>query len=214
LAQNDKRIKKSYESKTEGGYISIERIKDEEDDEENEDIEFRYDMIYDSMGIIQNWEEIWNKKLKWVIKYIDENKSRPSTEDTNKEIKSYGQWLSHQQRYYIRNENIMKNNNVRKKWEIFFNTDKYKQYFLTNDERWINMLDKIKKYISEEEKLPTRYNKDNEIKQLGRWLSSQQQNYSKKEYIMVDLSIRKKWELFVNEYKEYFLLNQKHSTKK
>ena len=37
---------------------------------------------------------------------------------------------------------------------------------------------------------------------------------SKKENIMVDLSIRKKWELFVNEYKEYFLLNQKHSTKK
>jgi hypothetical protein len=34
------------------------------------------------------------------------------------------------------------------------------------------------------------------------------------ENIMVDLSIRKKWELFINEYKKYFLINQKHTVKK
>ncbi len=213
LSENDKRIKKSYESKTEGGYISIERIKDEED-KGSEDIEFRYDMIYDSMGIIINTEEIWIKKLEWVIKYIDDHEKRPSTEHLNKEIKSYGQWLSHQQRNYIRNENMMKNDNVRIKWELFFNNIKYNQYFLSNQERWINILEQIKTYISANEKLPTRYNKDIEIKQLGRWLSSQQQSYSKKENIMVDLSIRKKWELFVNEYKKYFLINQKHTVKK
>jgi len=109
----------------------------------------------------------------------------------------------------------MKNNNlrIRIKWEIFINTDKYIDYFLSNEDRWINTLEKIKKYISEEEKLPTRYNKNFEIKQLGRWLSSQQQNYSKVKYIMIDQSIRKKWELFITKYKKYYLLNKKHTVK-
>ena len=73
---------------------------------------------------------------------------------------------------------------------------------------------KIKKYIKDENKLPTRYNKNVEIKQLGKWISTQQQNYSKKEYIMEYLSIQKKWELFISEYKKYFLINQKHTVKK
>jgi superfamily II DNA or RNA helicase len=46
MAKNDSRIKKSFESKTLGGYISIENL-EEIDDEENKDIEFKYNMIYD-----------------------------------------------------------------------------------------------------------------------------------------------------------------------
>jgi len=48
MAKNDTRIKKSFENKTLGGYISIENL-DEIDDEENKDIEFKYNMIYDSI---------------------------------------------------------------------------------------------------------------------------------------------------------------------
>jgi superfamily II DNA or RNA helicase len=214
LAQNDSRIKKSYESKKEGGYISIEKINNVEDNVSNENIEFRYEMIYDSMGIIINSEDIWNKKLEWVKKYIDDNEKRPSIRNKNKEIKLYGQWVSNQKQYYSSNEHIMKNDNVRKKWEIFINTDKYEEYFISNEEKWIKTLEIIKKYIKDEKKLPTRYNENIEIRQLGKWLSSQQQNYSKKKYIMIDKLILKKWELFINEYKEYFLLNQKHTVKK
>jgi len=170
-------------------------------------------MIYDSMGIIVNSEDIWNKKLEWVKKYIDDNEKRPSTEDANKEIKLYGHWISCQKRYYIRNEHFMKNDNIRKKWELFINSDKYREYFISNEEKWIKTLEIIKKYIEDKKKLPTRYNEDIEIKQLGRWLSSQQQNYSKKNHIMVYTTVRKKWELFINEYKNYFLLNQKHTVK-
>lgn len=216
LAQNDIRIKKSYESKKEGGYIFIEKIKDNEEDnkdKQNNNIEFRYDMIYDSMGILQNGEDVWMKKLEWVKKYIDDNNKRPSSEDINKEIKAYGHWVSHQKNYYIKNESIMKNEIIRNKWKIFINDDKYKQYFISNDDKWINTLETIKKYIEDENKLPTRYNKNKEIKQLGKWLSTQQQNYSKKEHLMIDQLIREKWELFINENEKYFLLNQKHTVK-
>jgi len=49
LANNDTRIKKSYENKIDGGYISIEKIKC--NDLVDDKIEFRYEMIYDSMGM-------------------------------------------------------------------------------------------------------------------------------------------------------------------
>jgi hypothetical protein len=124
----------------------------------------------------------------------------------------YGQWLSQQKNNYIKNE--LKNNNVRKKWEIFVNDNKYTQYFISNENKWINTLDIIKNYINNEDKLPTKYNKNIEIKQLGKWLSTQQQNYSKNEYIMINELIRKKWELFIDEYKKYILVNQKHTIKK
>jgi hypothetical protein len=153
------------------------------------------------------------KKLEWVKKYIDDNKIQPSTENLNKEIKIYGQWLSQQKNNYNKNKKIMKNDNIRKKWELFINNDKYIKYFLSYEDRWINILEIIKKYIENEKKLPTRYNKNKEIKHLGKWLSTQQQNYSKKEHLMIDQSIREKWESFINENKKYYLLNQKHTVK-
>jgi superfamily II DNA or RNA helicase len=208
LAQNDKRIKKSYESKTEGGYISIDKIID--DDNENEELEFRYDMIYDSMGILQNGEDIWNKKLEWVKKYIDDHAKRPTITDLNKEIKSYSKWLSDQIQNYIKYKNIMKNELIRKKWEEFINDDKYKQYFLSNEEFWINTLETLKKYIDDNKKRPSESSKNKKIIQLGQWIQTQRQKYLNKDKIMKNELIRKKWEEFINDdkYKKYFISNE------
>ena len=59
-------------------------------------------------------------------------------------------------------------------------------------------------YIDDNEKTPSEYDKNKEIKQLGYWLSNQKKNYVKKEKIMKDEEIRKLWEEFVENYKEYF----------
>jgi superfamily II DNA or RNA helicase len=48
MANNDRRIRKSYTEKKLGGYISIENTIENED--ENIDIQLRYNMIFDSMG--------------------------------------------------------------------------------------------------------------------------------------------------------------------
>jgi len=214
LALNDKRIKKSYESKTEGGYISIDKIIDEDDkdneNDQNEELEFRYDMIYDSMGILQNGEDIWNKKLEWVKKYIDDHKRRPTITDVNKEIKSYSKWLSDQIQNHIKYKNIMKNELIRKKWEEFINDDKYKQYFLSNEEFWINTLETLKKYIDDNKKRPSESSKNKKIIQLGQWIQTQRQKYLNKDKIMKNALIRKKWEEFINndKYKKYFISNE------
>ena len=51
---------------------------------------------------------------------------------------------------------------------------------------------------------PSESNKDNEIKKLSKWLSTQKINYNKNEQIMKNEDIRLKWEEFMNKYQELF----------
>ena len=63
----------------------------------------------------------WDEKLQMVIDYIKENNKLPSKHDKNKEIKSLGHWLSRQKKNYKNNTEIMKNEEIRNKWEEFIN---------------------------------------------------------------------------------------------
>ena len=200
LAQNDKRIKKSYESKTEGGYISIEKIKDKKDDKENKNIEFRYNMIYNSMGVLQNREEIWENKLIKLKKYIDENNNKCPSRKIE-----IGKWLKRQKEHYKSRSRIMSHNNIRLKWEKFINDDKYKIHFLSNNEKWLNNLKKVKDYINKEEKRPSESSKIKEISSIGGWVNTQITNYKSKNDIMAKNEIRILWDEFINEYKDVFL---------
>ena len=120
MAKNDIRIKKSYENKQFGGYISIENG-DYENNDEN--IEFRYNMVYNSFGILQNGEEIWIKRLEDTKNYIDENFKRPSSSDKNKKIKSLGNWIGIQIQKYKKKENIMSNEEIYNVWTEFINDE-------------------------------------------------------------------------------------------
>jgi superfamily II DNA or RNA helicase len=213
LAQNDKRIKKSYESKTEGGYISIEIIKDEEDNKNNEDIEFRYNMIYDSMGILQNGEEIWMKTLEEVKKYIDENNYRPSAnkQNSNPRIQQLGRWINIQKYNYDKKIKSMSNKNNYNEWTIFINDIKYKKHILiTPYDKWYEILEKCKEYIDKNRKRPNaKINIDKNIKQLGEWIGTQTKNYKNKTQIMSNNEIYNTWNEFINDekYKIHFCVS-------
>jgi len=203
MARNDSRIKKSFESKTFGGYISIENVNDISD----KDIKFKYNMIYNSMGVLQNGEEIWMRRLEDVKWYIDENKKRPnSCDNKNKNIKRLGKWLSHQITNYKKRTCIMKNEVIYNRWTEFINDPQYKQYFQSNEELWYETLQKVIEYIDENKKRPVKENKNKNIKQLGCWVSTQMKNYKNKKCIMSNESIYNKWTETINDpqYKKYF----------
>ena len=200
MAKNDNRIKKSFESKTLGGYISIENLEENEDDE---DFEFKYNMIYNSMGILTNGNEVWMKKLEYVKKYIDKNNKRPSSEDKDIKIKQLGKWVEQQLLNYSKNKKIMKDETIRKHWEDF--VEKYKQYFLSNNEQWFNSLNQVEDYIIKNNKRPSSESKDIKIKKLGKWIDHQLSNYKKNEKSMKDKTIKKYWENFIEKYKQYFV---------
>ena len=203
MAKNDSRIKKSFESKTLGGYISIENL-EEIDDEENEDIEFKYNMIYDSIGFLTNRIEIWMKRLEEVKKYIDENCKRPSQYGKNKKLWC---WIYVQQINYKYKKFNMKESLIKIKWEEFINDIKYQEYFLDNNTSWLNKLEEVKKYIDINNKRPCEKNINS--KSFGQWLSNQQKKYKNNEQIMKEPLIKIKWEEFINDikYQKYFLDN-------
>jgi len=151
-------------------------------------------------------EDNWNYKLEQVKSYIDEHKKRPSEKNKNEQIKSLGNWLSHQVNNYIKNQNIMKNENIRNKWYEFINDEKYKKYFISDEDNWNYKLEQVKSYIDENEKRPSSSDKNEHIKSLGSWIIDQKKNYKKNQKIMKNENIRNKWYEFTNheKYRQYF----------
>jgi len=209
MAKNDNRIRKSFENKTIGGYISVENTF-EDDDKENEGIEFKYNMIYNSIGVLQNGVEIWMRRLEEVKQYIDEHKKRPTDRDNTSKIKSLGYWIVDNQKNYKKKKGIMKNADIYNKWYEFINNPQYLKYFQSNKEKWYEQIEKIINYIDENKKLPSSHNTNKDIKQLGRWIGTQIQNYKNKTHIMVNDKIYNKWTSFIidPQYEKYFQSNE------
>ena len=160
-------------------------------------------------------EEIWYNNLIKIKEYIDENGKRPSQYDKHKEIKQLGCWLSNQQKKYKKKKQIMKDEDIYCEWTNFMN--EYKEYIKSNSLKsnkkyyyniWYNNLNKVKEYIDENSKRPSKHDKDIKIKQLGCWISCQQQNYKNKETIMKNKEIYSEFTNFINDYEKYFLSNE------
>lgn len=167
--------------------------------------------IYDMWTeFINNYSEYFiDKETEWfnslgkIKNYIDKNKKLPSTIDENINVCQLGTWIHTQQITRAKNQHIMKNNKIMQEWDNF--VSKYKQYFLSKEERWIKNLEKIKSYIDTNKKIPSTYDKNNETRKIGRWFTAQQSyNYKKTHNIKCDTKIFhmfKKWNEFIDEYK-------------
>ena len=213
MAKNDSRIKKSLESKKVGGYISLVKIIEDENDDDNKDeeneelrdINLKYELIFNSMGKMKNSEEIFVKRLEEVKKYIDENGKRPSQSSNDKSIRSMGQWLSQNINNYSKKIKNMKDENIRRHWEAFINDKNYKKYFLSQYDKFVFNLNKVKLYINTNKKKPSYNSKDKDVKNIAGWLSNQHINYDKILNNMKDETIRTLWKNFITDinYKEY-----------
>jgi hypothetical protein len=213
MAQNDSRIRKSYQNKNLSGYINLNKIKyDDGNDDDNkvdikldEIVESRFELIYDSLGNIKNNEEIWIRKLEEVKAYIDKYGKRPSSMD--KDTNKLSRWICNQIINYKNEEQIMKNENIRNIWKEFMNDIKYKEYFYDRELKWINILNKVINYIEINDKQLSWNDKNNAY--LKRWISNQKKNYAKNSEIMKNnTKIRNMWEEFNEKYGKYFLDNK------
>jgi superfamily II DNA or RNA helicase/cell shape-determining protein MreC len=164
------------------------------------------DFINTHSRLFMSNEEIWDNTLKKLRLYIETNNKLPSAKDKNKDIKQLGMWISTQKTHYNKKEYIMKEENIRNKWEDFIST--YSHLFMSNEEMWNDRLEKIKSYIDTNDELPSSNDKNKDIKELGRWISHQKKNYSKKEQIMKQENIRNIWEDFINTHSRLFMSNE------
>lgn len=158
-------------------------------------------------------KEIWYNYLENTIKFMNKYNKKPHANGKkNKDEKKLGEWINNQLNNYNKYIFIMKEEEIRKSWEKFVNDDKYKEYFLSNEEIWYNYLKNVKKFMYENNRRPKNRSKNEDEKKLCSWLWKQLKNYKKNICIMKKEEIKKSWEEFVNDdkYKEYLLPNEKN----
>ena len=191
LSRNDSRIRKSYINKILNGYITIDYDITEKI---NPSILFKYEMIYNGIGILQNRTDIWNYTLNELTKYIDCNNKIPQYNDS----KFLHMWITRQKQNYINKKDILSKIEIRNIWLEFVN--KYKLYY-SNETIWNCKLEEVKLYINTHNILPHHINS----KILYNWIKTQKKNYEYEEKIMKKIQVYKAWEQFVDEYKNYFI---------
>jgi superfamily II DNA or RNA helicase len=157
-----------------------------------------------------NNEENWKQTLAKLKEFMDENHRRPSSTSKNPDEKFLGRWVVTQIGNYTKKEHLMKIPEIYKTWTEFINDDKYKDYFMSNEDKWKQTLAKVKEFMDENHRRPIQKSKNPDEKVLGRWISGQLKNYTKKQHIMKDPEIYNIWTEFINDdkYKEYFMSNE------
>jgi hypothetical protein len=198
---------KNKEIKQLGNWIQLQMLNFEKKRHimKNEKIQQKWKKFIDEyVDYFKNNEELWDDVLDQVKKYIDENHKRPSKHDKNKEIKRIGAWIGTQLINFEKKQHIMKDEEKQKKWKKFI--DEYEDYFKNNEEAWYDMLEQVKKYIDENHKRPSQYDKN--TKQLNNWLQVQLRNFETKQQIMKNEEIQQDWKNFIEEYIDYFKSNE------
>ena len=197
IASNDSRIRRSYNNKTLGGYVNIDMV-----DCGSEIFDLKFNMIYNSLGLIINNEDLWDRNLQWVIDYLDSKDKRPSSRAIDKDEKYHGGWILTQCEDYKYNRmKILR----RKKWEDFVNNMKYAKFFTENDEDWVSNLEIAKAYIRKYEESPKTNSEDEDERFIGKWISHQKERYKIRDRIMSNDTIYNLWTDFIKdpEFYEY-----------
>ena len=152
---------------------------------------------------IVNTEDKWKMNLEKIKNFLDIHNKKPSVRSKDEIYMS--KWIGTQNDNYEMRKNIMKHENIYTLWHNFINDNKYKIYFISNEEDWYINFTKLKEYIDTYNKKPTVENKD--TKTLGLWCRTQIDSYKTKKNIMKKLNIYTEWEKFINteKYKKYFI---------
>ena len=142
-------------------------------------------------------KEHWRKRLDELKIFLNQTNIRP-TDKTNKELDN---WLSVQLRNYEKRKEIFKEDEIYNLWINFINDNEYKKYFISNEDKWKDNLEKLKNFIKSNNHIPKCADKD-----LHNWLRVQKANFKNKNKIMKNKEIYDIWKEFINSttYSKYF----------
>ena len=111
------------------------------------------------------------------------------------------------------------NDKIKILWEIDNDIDLDKKVFggyiksvviPQNEENWMELLEKVKKYIDENKSAPNMTDKDINIKQLNSWIKHQIYNYKYNKFNMKNIKLRTTWKIFMDteKYGKYFITKE------
>jgi len=149
-------------------------------------------------------DEKWDTKFEELKQFMHKYKKRPSDKSKNKEEKVLGCWIRNQLKNYKNKNNSMETEEKQKIWEDILKDEKYKDYFIDNDDRWNAKFEELKQFINKENKRPSSKSKNKDEKFLGSWIGCQLKNYKKKNRSMKTEERRKIWDEFKSQYSSIF----------
>jgi len=152
--------------------------------------------------------ESWIDKYNEIIRFFEIEKRRPHSYLIDKNQKKLSAWLRTNMRDYKTNRN--------KKFKEYINLweellKKYECYFpnLKLEEKWFNMLEKVKNYILINGKKPCNKSIDiNEEKECALWLNKELKFFKYKKNIMKNDIIYKTFNEFITKHKELLKNNE------
>lgn len=196
IGSNDSRIRKSYWEKNIGGYISLDLITNKENFNEINDVEFKYEMIYENIGtkIIDTQE-----KVKDFIEHTEKNKIIPSSRDKINIFSDgvyMGRWFHYIKKRIEKDSNIYKklseNKIIKQELDRFleYKINKPKNILLNNDEKTLDFVSQVckNKTIPSKKDINIRFS---DGVYMGIWFTNIKRNIKKDSDIYKKLSENK-----------------------
>ena len=150
-------------------------------------------------------EQAWIRKLNIAKDFIKQNKRLPSKYTDEEKEKKIGVWISLQKNQGKYGTKLLSDDHpeIKTLWNNFL--EENKKLFLNNNDKWFDILDNLKKYISENHKLPSGHSKEENTKFLGTWILTQKKNAKNKTQIMTDQEVFNTWNDFCRDNEELLL---------
>ena len=170
---------------------------------ENQDIRLIWEQFVSKYDKYKTIEDKWIENLQYVKDYVKLNKKLPPRDDNDDAVRKLSNWVNSQKQNYKNKTQILNNEYFYKLWDEFIHDydnlcmDNDNKPFKTYQEKWFDNFDKVKNYIFQNNKLPSKHDKDDKIMKLGIWISRQNQNYRKQDDLMKYDNIRKIWDEFI-----------------
>lgn len=166
------------------------------------------DFIEEYPDYFKDKTEVWKSHLNSLEDYIEEHDKMPSTHDKNKKISKLGAWINTQKYNHTHNTEIMQNEEICELWEEFAEDNKH--HWSVKEEKkdsskdlFIVNRDKTQEYFDTYHKLPSTVDLDEDIKKLGKWVNTQNQNYKSKTRCMSNKETYNMWTKFTEKNKKY-----------
>ena len=150
----------------------------------------------------------WDEKYDNLINYIKEHGELPSIGNDNPKIKQLAAWHQCQKLNYDKKIKMMRHQKYYDIWKNFM--EEYPKYFMNHEEKWLQKLNNLKKFMKDNNISPSRYSKNEYEKDLGSWLATQKENSKKNIKMFSRENIVKIWSDFQIEYKNHLLNNNEN----
>jgi len=192
-------------------YIQFNKELIKNDTKTQKKYELRYEKFI--MGVQEYRGFSWRNNLKKIIEYMKTNGERPPHHSKNEETEKLARWLQDQCTHYNKKTKVMKIQDIYNTFSEFLK--EYAEHFRTRKDDWYIKLNKVQKYIDDNNKPPPCVSDDEYIDIIGRWFHRQMHNFVHKEGTLKNLEIynafldfKKKNNILTLEEKWYFKLEE------